>query len=76
MTATEQGRDAAREALRQRRAANKHRRSVDNSSLPAGAPMVYRCIGCGADIWVPEDWISKPDLCGECEALKRLGWLE
>jgi len=76
MTATQQGRPAAQKALELRRAANRMKPPFDNASLPAGSPMVYACIGCGADIWVPEGWITKPDLCGECDAMHRLGWLE
>jgi hypothetical protein len=74
--ATEQGRTAALEALRARRAANKDKPWVDNSRLPAGSPMYFRCIGCGADIVVPENWLYKPSSCPECQALAELGWME
>lgn len=74
--ATTEGKKAALQALAQRRKANKKRKRIDNSSLYAGSPMHFDCIGCGADIVVPESYITKPDLCPECSALKRLGWLE
>lgn len=48
---------------------------IDNSSLPAGAPMFFSCISCGHHIIVPETWITKPDLCIKCEELQKLGWL-
>ena len=74
--ATTQGKVAALTALRMRRKENETRERVNNVSLPAGSSMHYDCIGCGADIVVPERWITKPDLCPECRALKDLGWLE
>ena len=74
--ATEHGKEAALEALRARRAANRDKVRIDNASLPAGSPMTYYCIGCGADIVVPEDWLHKSSLCRECTALTELGWLE
>lgn len=74
-TATEQGRRAALEALAQRRAEYAGHKLPRNEDLPAGSPMVFRCIGCGAAIWVSENYICKPDLCSECDALRRLGWL-
>lgn len=64
------------EELARRRIVNKVRPHVNNSSLPAGSPMFYRCIGCGEDIVVPETWITKPDCCDECQRLIKLGWME
>lgn len=75
-TATAQGKAAALEALEKRRETNRDRKRVDNSSLYTGSPMHFDCIGCSADIVVPESYVSKPDLCGECQAMKNLGWLE
>jgi hypothetical protein len=74
--ATERGRAAAVAALQQRREANRGKPRLDNASLPAGSPMTYYCIGCGADIVVPENWLYKPSLCTECTALDELGWME
>lgn len=37
-----------------------------NLSLPAGSPMVFACDGCEEPIWVPENYVSKPDLCPDC----------
>ena len=74
--ATEKGKVAALAALTNRREENEDRERVNNASLYAGSPMHFDCKGCGADITVPEDYRAKPDLCGECEALKSLGWLE
>lgn len=74
--ATTQGREFALNALRDRREANKTRERVDNGSLYAGSPMHFDCIGCGGDISVPESYLTKPDLCQECRALKGCGWLE
>lgn len=74
--ATENGKAFALDALMRRRATHRARPTLDNARLPAGAPMFYRCIGCGADIVVPEAWLTKPDCCRECEALIALGWME
>ena len=75
-SATTQGRVAALAALAKRRKENKTRKRIDNASLYAGSSMHFDCNGCGADIVVPENYISKPSLCRECHALKELGWLE
>lgn len=75
-TATTQGKAAALEALEKRRETNRDRERVDNSSLYTGSPMHFDCIGCGADIVVPESYTTRPKLCSECQALKGLGWLE
>lgn len=74
--ATIQGKKVALAALAKRRKANKTRKRINNSSLYAGSPMHFDCDGCGADIVVPESYTSRPSLCPECQALKRLGWLE
>lgn len=63
-------------ALETRRA-NKPER-IDDAKLPAGAPMHFYCKTCGwlADT-LPEMYTCVPKkLCGECEALRELGWLE
>lgn len=74
--AMSQGKEAAFTALIQRRNENKTRERIDNASLPAGSPMHFDCITCGADIVVPENYVTRPGLCPECATLKRLGWLE
>lgn len=74
--ATEKGKDAALAALQLRR---EHKPvKVDNAGLPAGCPLFYYCIACGAEAAkLPEDHIRPPPaLCDECEALKVCGWLE
>jgi len=68
--------EEALKALAARRATPVAR--IDNSSLPAGAPMYYYCISCGqtADV-LPESHFSAPrKLCAACRDLKDLGWLE
>ncbi len=72
---TENGKQNSVNALNQRRSVNKKKCRVDNSSLPAGSPMYFYCISCGEEIAVPENYINKPDLCEECLAMKKLGWL-
>lgn len=74
--ATMNGKEAALEALRERRENKPEQR--DNNTLPAGAPMYFYCISCGhsSDI-LPENYINLPNkLCIECRALQELGWLE
>jgi len=73
---TQYGRDVALEALRTRRARWNDVVLIDNSTLPAGSPMYFACIACGMTITVAEGYIDKPDLCVECEAMHKLGWLE
>lgn len=73
---TMEGKLAALAALQNRRNHNLEKKRVDNSKLPAGSPMYFDCIGCGQDIVVPETYLHKPDLCDECDAMKKLGWLE
>lgn len=76
MTATVHSKQHALNALYARRAANTGRKHIDNGSLPAGSPMYFYCIGCGDVLVVPESYITKPDCCYECEAMRKLGWLE
>jgi len=75
-SATTQGKTVALKALKERRKANRNRESIDNASLYAGSSMHFDCLGCNADISVPESYITRPKLCAECQALKDLGWLE
>ena len=78
MPATTAGKEAALKALAERRNKAKGSKPVDNSALLAGSPMYFYCIGCGllADV-LPEDYRCSPKrLCGECQALKDLNWLE
>lgn len=74
--ATSQGKEAALKALADRRA--NPPKQIDNSSLPAGAPMYFYCISCGHESDVkPELYTDRPaKLCTECQALKTLGWLD
>jgi hypothetical protein len=74
--ATTEGKAVALKMLEARRLANKSRPRIDNSSLPAGAPMYFDCISCGDEICVPELWTTRPELCRDCTAMKKLGWLE
>lgn len=71
--ATTRGKKAALVALAMRREDNKTRERVDNSRLYAGSPMHFDCLGCGADIQVPENYTTRPNLCDEYQALKNLG---
>lgn len=76
MLTTTKGKDVALKALAHRRA---HKpKQIDNASLYAGSPMYFYCKSCGhlADT-KPESYTTPPKkLCGECQALKDLGWLE
>jgi len=72
---TVEGKEAALKALHERRIANADIKRIRNDSLPAGAPMYFYCFSCGAQIVVPESYVTKSNLCGECEAMKELGWL-
>jgi hypothetical protein len=74
---TEQGKEVALTALKDRRARNKDRKRVNNASLYAGSPMYYYCNGCGEGMVLSESHLCPaPTLCEECKALKNLGWLE
>lgn len=70
------GKVAALEALANRRELFKDLKLPNNASLYAGEPMYFHCQGCRAQIVVPESYITKPDLCAECQALVILGWME
>ena len=74
--ATEGGKEVALKALTDRRF-NKPEK-IDNSALPAGAPMYYYCHSCGhLAAALPESHLERPpQLCDECQAMKDLGWLE
>ena len=63
-------------ALEKRREKNKNKKHIDNSSLYAGSPMYFYCLGCNAEIVVPENYTTRPKLCPECQDLKDKGWLE
>ncbi len=76
MELTQQGKKVALEGLAKRREANKTRERVDNGNAYAGSPMHFDCKTCGEDIMVPENYLERPKLCRECQALKELGWLE
>lgn len=76
MPKTSEGKEVALAALAERRALNKDRKRIDNSSLPAGSPMYFGCLSCNGIITVPEGYYSRPKLCEECAALKEMGWLE
>ncbi len=75
MPKTTDGKEAALAALADRRA-NKPKK-IDNASLPAGASMYYYCVACGhtADVLPESHRFGPKKLCGECQALKDLGWL-
>ncbi|KKM61094.1 hypothetical protein LCGC14_1535210 [marine sediment metagenome] len=78
MLATIKGKEFALETLAERRERNKGIKRINNSDLPAGAPMYFYCITCGgtSDV-LPENYLAPPKkLCNECNALKDLGWLE
>lgn len=77
MPLTTQGKEAAITGFRERQARGKTEKKINNSALYAGSPMHFDCTACGCqNITVPESWISKPDLCVECQALKTIGWLD
>lgn len=74
---TTEGRARALEALAERRQDNRgaHCRA-ETERLPAGSPMYFGCIACNGCIQVPEDYLTRPKLCRECDALRECGWLE
>lgn len=76
MDAMTESKEDALKALEVRRAENKNLARVDNANLRAGSPMYFYCPGCGAEIVVPEDYVTKPECCPECEALKKRSWLK
>lgn len=73
---TEQGKKFALEALRKRRERNKNQKRIDNRTLRAGSYMYFYCKTCGEEMAVPENYITSPNLCEDCLALKDVGWLE
>jgi hypothetical protein len=73
---TQLGKEAALAGLADRRRQYQGAKVADNETLPAGSPMYFQCTGCGAPIVVPEDYLTKPSLCSECQALRDLGWLK
>lgn len=76
MPATELGKEQALKALAERRQANKGRKPIDNSTLPAGSEMHFLCKTCNADFTVDEDYTPpRPKDCPECTAMRKLGWL-
>lgn len=50
-------------------------KQIDNSSLPAGAPMIYYCRHCGAHTaTLSEGHMSRPKtICNPCEVLDAHG---
>lgn len=74
MIETRHGKAWALAALANRRADRTP--PVDNSALPAGAPMYFPCVSCGTAVGHPENFLTRRHLCVECEALKACGWLE
>jgi hypothetical protein len=74
--ATTKGKEFALKALEERRKKYADKKSTNNSALPAGSPMYFDCKGCNADIVVPETYLSRPQFCEECGALKQCGWLQ
>ncbi len=74
--ATTNGKEFALKVLEERRK-NKPKK-VDNAALYAGSPMYFYCGSCGHESDVlPESYTCTPKrLCGECKALKELGWLD
>ena len=75
VVATIHGKEHALAELALRRKLYKDRPEIDNGSFYAGEPMYYGCIGCNAVITVPEDWLTRPKMCPECQALHELGWM-
>jgi hypothetical protein len=73
---TQQGRAVAVAGLWERRRQWTGLTIEDNASLPAGSPMVFRCIGCGAPLIEREGYITRRQCCAECQALVDLGWME
>ena len=77
--ATTKGKQFALKALAKRREENATKTKIDNSSLRAGSPMYFYCKSCdGLADTLPENYfLSTPrKLCGECQALEDLRWLE
>lgn len=77
MVATQKGKVEALKALAERRkkyeSSDWQKKTLD---APAGAPMWFGCKACNAPITVSENYLTRPYLCSECDALKELNWLE
>ena len=73
---TTQGKKAALRALAERREQNRDRPPVDTASLSPGSDLHFNCLKCWSDIVVPEGRVIRPELCLECLALRRHGWLD
>ena len=75
--ATKGGKEYALQKLQERIQENKDKDwGKKTRELPAGADMFFGCDRCNAEIRVPENYLERPNLCPECEALKACGWLE
>ena len=74
--ASSQGKEHALAKLEERR--KNQPRQIDNASLPAGSSMYYYCRSCGhsSDVLPESHWGAPKKLCGECQALKDLDWLQ
>ena len=87
MPLTEQGKEAAINDLWRRRDMH-HYTTIPPALAPsrgwrrwfwdirAPGPFLHRCIGCGAPIVTGSHFFEKPEVCDECEALLKLGWME
>lgn len=75
---TEQGKEFALNALKERRKISANSKKINNAELYAGSPMYYYCQTCGAKSDVlPEAHTCKPKkYCDECQALINLNWME
>lgn len=60
-----------------KRKANPPKR-IDNASLYAGSPMYFYCVLCGHLADTKPESFTTPirKLCGECQTMKDMGWLE
>lgn len=50
-------------------------RFIDNSSFPAGAPMVFTCLACSGWVILAEDFLTAQALCYDCRDLADKGWI-
>ncbi len=65
------------EQFEQRRTKNRKIKRKDNTSLRAGSPMYFYCVGCGAEMTVPENYTARASShCDACGELKKLGLLK
>jgi len=62
----------------ERKAANKGKERIDNSSLPAGSPMYFYCKFCGDETdTLPESYIGRPKTtCDPCKVLRDHGLIK